>query len=54
MSIPKSVSLLRRGSMSVAFFLFENFRGVLAANRFKILQVWVLEPLGEFAFLVSS
>lgn len=54
MSIPKSVSPWRRGSMSVAFSLFENFREVLAATRFEILQVWVLEPLGELAFLVSS
>ena len=42
------------GSMSVAFSFFVNFREVLAATRFEILQVRVLEPLREPAFLVSS
>lgn len=41
------------GSLSVAFSFFVNFRDVLAATRFEILQVRVLEPLGEPAFLVS-
>lgn len=42
------------GSVSVAFSFFVNFREVLAATRLEILQVRVLEPLREPAFLVSS
>lgn len=49
----KSISLWRRGSVSVAFAFFVNFGEVLAVTRFEILRVRVLEPLGEPAFLVS-
>lgn len=42
-----------RGPCQLHFLFFVNFREVLAVTRFEILQVRVLEPLGEPAFLVS-